>query len=150
MRKPDQTERAEVTQVLSRYFRAYEERSEDLVSETVYNGAETVAFGTDKSEYWVGYNNIYDTFLKQIERIKETSWDRKNIHLDLSNDGSIAWFAETLHGSFLSAGRIDIHLRMTGVLEKIDGQWKIVQFHRSVPVEDFAVPYLESHGVRFE
>lgn len=49
-------------------------------------------------------------------------------HLVSPRDGRVAWFDELLDSA--SYGEC----RGTGVLEKIEGGWKIVQYHLTIPM----------------
>lgn len=61
----------------------------------------------------------------------------------LSDSGNTAWFTEEFD-LFTMAEGIPVRLsdlRLSGVLEKRDGEWVIVQLHTSVPVAGQAVEY---------
>jgi len=61
----------------------------------------------------------------------------------MSSHGGVAWFSTVLDmgvsvGSEVASLR---GLRTTGVLEKRDGNWVIVQLHTSVPVAGQQIEY---------
>ena len=55
----------------------------------------------------------------------------------------VAWFSEVADWDLTAEGK-PVHIagsRITGVLEKRQGNWLIVQFHTSVPVATQAAQY---------
>jgi len=142
---------AGVTALINSYMEAYNNRNIEALSDLVANDDTLVGFGTDKGESWVGWNTYRNVTEKQFAAIDEIHWDRQKPMLHFSSDGNVAWFSEEFGGKFQCAGEEHTcAFRMTGVVEKRQAKWVIVQFHRSCPVEEFAVPYLETHGVRFD
>ncbi|KPK87864.1 MAG: hypothetical protein AMS27_01275 [Bacteroides sp. SM23_62_1] len=89
------------------------------------------------------------TDFKQIRRAAETTWldDRfkatecniKNLRIQLSQGGDVAWYSCFLDDIGEWDGRaIGWHnVRWTGVLEKRDGNWVIMQMHFSFPDDRF-------------
>ena len=58
--------------------------------------------------------------------------------------GTVAWFSEVLDVKVVVATGEAVELegtRFTGVLEKRNGNWVLVQIHASVPVAGQAVEY---------
>ncbi|MFH1873696.1 MAG: nuclear transport factor 2 family protein [Pseudomonadota bacterium] len=140
-----------VKRVIDRYLSAYEERNLDAVEATIAHDKAVLGIGTDEGEFWKGWTEIKSAKEKQLAAITETTLNRGHTEISFAQCGKVAWFAEELSGDFWVQGnKTTCHLRFTGVLEKRDNKWVIVQFHRSMPVKGFAVPYLETHGVRFD
>ncbi|MBN1282509.1 MAG: nuclear transport factor 2 family protein [Proteobacteria bacterium] len=141
----------DVSQLIDRFMKAYESRNIDLLAQTVARDADFVAYGTDEGEYWHGWESYRSATEKLFGALDEIHWKRGTPMIRFSTDGKVAWFAEDLHGKFLTGGEThECNLRLTGIAENRNGQWTIVQFHRSVPFHPHAVPYLETHGVRFD
>ena len=140
-----------VNDVIDRYLEAYARRDIESLSTTLAQDNESLGIGTDEGEYWNGWPTIRNVAEKQFGAIREVHWKRGQPIVRFSRDGNVAWYAEELCGDFLAANKkTSCDLRFTAVLEKRNNQWVIVQFHRSVPVKGYAVPYLERHGVRFD
>jgi uncharacterized protein (TIGR02246 family) len=140
-----------VAALIDSYLSAYKSRDINALSSIVAQDANFTAFGTDANETWYGWESFRTMAEKLFRAVKEIEWKRGKQTINFSQDGNVAWFAEELAGKFLSAGeRREFTFRLTGVAERRGGKWVLVQFHRSVPVEKFAVPYLETHGVRFD
>jgi ketosteroid isomerase-like protein len=140
-----------VVEVLDRYFNAYQRRSIEEIAGVVACDATLMAYGTDEGEVWHGWDDYRlatETFFRVVQ---ELHWNRTTPRVAFSRDGNVAWFSEDVTGYFVSGGgRHECSFRMSGVLERRDGNWTIVQFHRAVPVNEYAVPYLDAHGVRFD
>lgn len=145
-------ERDQVSEVITNFLDAYQHRDIEALGETVANDETFIAFGTDEGEIWHGWISFKSAAEKLFGAMEEIHWEREKTHyMNFSRDGNVAWFAEELRGNFVTAGEKHSCLfRFSGVAEKDEDGWKLVQFHRSVPVEDHAVPYLETHGVRFD
>ena len=140
-----------VSEVVDRYLEAYAKRDIDAFGKTLAQDNDSLGIGTDEGEYWKGWTTIRNVAEKQFGAIREVNWKRGQPQLRFSRDGNVAWYAEEMVGDFLSGDKkTSCNLRFTAVLEKRNNQWVIVQFHRSVPVKGYAVPYLERHGVRFD
>ncbi len=140
-----------VSDVINRYLESYVKRNVDLMATTIAQDSNTIGFGTDAGEYWKGWTTIKNVAEKQFKAIVEVSWTRGQPQINFSRDGNVAWYAEELVGNFLSGNtKTTSKVRFTCVLEKRNNNWLITQFHRSVPVEKYAVPYLETHGVSFD
>lgn len=88
---------------------------------------EGVFLGTDATERWT-----VDAFKKFAEpyfsKGKGWTYVAKNRNVQLSPDGSVAWFDELLENASYGT------CRGTGVLRKIKGAWKITQYHLTIPV----------------
>ncbi len=57
--------------------------------------------------------------------------------LAVSTDGTVAYghSIQRLTGADPSGGKVDVTARVTDIYRKVDGQWRIVQEHVSVPVD---------------
>ncbi len=137
--------------VIDQYLSAYGERNLSAVESTMAHDKTVMGIGTDEGEFWKGWTEIKAAKEKQLAAISETTLNRGHTEVSFAQCGKVAWFAEELSGDFVVQGeKTTVPLRFTGVLEKRNNKWFIVQFHRSMPVKGFAVPYLETHGVRFD
>jgi len=88
---------------------------------------EGVFIGTDASERWT-----VDEFRKYAEphfkKGKGWTYTSKTRHVDFSPAGDVAWFDEILDSQSYGTSR------GTGVLRKINGAWKISQYHLTFPI----------------
>jgi ketosteroid isomerase-like protein len=86
-----------------------------------------VFLGTDATERWdkTAFRAFAHPYFSQGKGWTFTPRDR---HLDFSRDGKVAWFDELLDSATYG------ECRGTGVLEKLDGAWKITQYHLTIPM----------------
>jgi hypothetical protein len=67
------------------------------------------------------------------EAFKATGFDVRDLRITFSESATVAWFSALLddHGEWDGQPSSWINTRWTGVLEKRDGHWVIVQMHFS-------------------
>ena len=86
-----------------------------------------VFLGTDATERWdkAAFQAFAHPFFA-----KGTAWTfvPRNRHVNFSADGRVAWFDELLDSATYG------ECRGSGVLEKIDGRWKVQQYNLSIPL----------------
>lgn len=119
--------------------------SEDMAAfDRVFaHDADAVSFGTDAAERFVGFDELRKSVTAQFASIETTKLAVRDQVVKASRGGDAAWFSEVFDWD-LKAGGEAVQLkgvRFTGVLEKRDGEWKVVQFHASVPVQGQAAQY---------
>ncbi|MEN6370078.1 MAG: nuclear transport factor 2 family protein [Thermotogota bacterium] len=71
-------------------------------------------------------------------RFKAERAEVRDLQIHLARSGDVAWYSATLDDMVSWDGKTDRFgegLRWTGVLEKRDGRWVIVQMHASLPVD---------------
>lgn len=86
----------------------------------------------------------FETFKQHVERLflneafKATGFEIKELDIHIAESGSVAWYACLLddHGEWNGHSSSWIDVRWTGVLEKRNGLWKIVQMHFSKAVDN--------------
>ena len=71
------------------------------------------------------------------ERFKHVSFETWDMHITLSQDGKVAWYYCILNDINEWDGQSASweNTRWTGVLEKREGSWRMVQMHFSYPSE---------------
>ena len=86
-----------------------------------------VFLGTDATERWdkTAFRAFAHPYFSQG---KGWTFKPRDRHVDLSRDGKVAWFDELLDSETYG------ECRGTGVLEKLDGGWKITQYHLTIPM----------------
>ncbi|NNM03820.1 MAG: nuclear transport factor 2 family protein [Gemmatimonadetes bacterium] len=104
--------------------------------------SDMVIFGTDAAEYWVGHDTARESLAFQLEVFEDTESTVRNQVVKVHDSGEVAWFTEMMDLEVTSGeDRAELTVWFSGVLEKKDDGWKIVQFHASVPVAGQAVEY---------
>lgn len=129
---------SEVQLVLQRYVIANENKSLDLLKEVWAPDEDIVIFGTDSDEKLMGWKQVKNTFLKQFENFEETYISVTDQNININCNGKTAWFSEILNYNYTTAdgdSRSFEGIRFTGVMEKRDGRWLIVQSHMSIPYD---------------
>jgi ketosteroid isomerase-like protein len=103
-----------------------------------------VFLGTDATERWdkTAFRAFVHPYFSQGNGWTFTPRDR---HIDFSRDGQVAWFDELLDSTPYG------ECRGTGVLEKVDGAWKITQYHLTIPMpndlaKEFVARIREARG----
>jgi len=140
----------QVNELLKRYYIALSERDIELLSDVMAHDEDMVNFGTDSDERWTGWSELEEIYRKQFEAITKYEIARHEQVVKLNPYADTAWFSEILKARVEAMDDIyELSLRISGVLEKREGKWVIVHFHRSLPKEGFTVKYLDTHSVRF-
>lgn len=139
-RVDDAAEKAKIEQVIKNSIRWV------LTKDTVLSYS---CFSQDSSLFWFSPDNAgtmkgSDNFKKLTEelfmdpRFKGVRSEVKDMRIDLSRSRDCAWWSCYLDDFNEWDGRPANweNVRWTGVLEKIEGEWKIRQMHFSYAVED--------------
>ena len=84
---------------------------------------------------WKNYVKLFDTWMDP--RFKATVTEIRDLRIHLSRSGDVAWYSATLDdlGEWDGKPTGARDIRWTGVLEKRDGRWVVVQMHGSVAVD---------------
>jgi hypothetical protein len=115
----------------------------ELLSNTVAHDEDMVCFGTDAAERWVGWVSLKESLQKQFDAVENTKISAKDQVIMISQSADVAWFSYIMDAQVeLQGDQVNFEgMRVTGVLEKRDSKWVIVQFHVSVPVAGQAFEY---------
>jgi hypothetical protein len=85
---------------------------------------------------WKEHEESFETWLDP--RFAAVRTEVRNVQVHLSRSGDVAWYSADLDDVVSwegKASKFGEGLRWTGVLEKRDGRWVIVQMHASLPVD---------------
>lgn len=136
---PDQealaTEVDKVEMVLERYVIASEKQDLDLIHNIWAPDSSIIVIGTENTERLTGWSQIQEAFGKQFASIEQPYLSVHDQVIGINQTGNTAWFSEVLNYSYISEGKpVNLEgVRFTGVLEKRDSTWLIVQSHLSLP-----------------
>lgn len=130
-------ELSEIRMVLEQYELARESEDFATVEHLWAPNADIILFGTEGDEQLVGIESIKKAMSRQFDEVENTLINISDQKLRINRSGTTAWFSEVLDYNFIYLGENMVFegIRFTGVLEKIDGKWKLVQGHLSVPYE---------------
>jgi len=128
-------EKEKVALVLEKYVIANEEQNLNLIKEVWAMDPEIVVFGTNSDETIIGWDAIKNALQKQFASIEDTYISVRDQRIGINETGNTAWFSEFVNYNYIYKGKPVKYegLRFTGVLEKINGEWLIVQSHMSIP-----------------
>jgi ketosteroid isomerase-like protein len=140
---PDTEAEAAALQVLKQFGRMWESEDMDTFDRIIARDAEMVVIGTDAAEFIVGYEDFRKARAAQFASFENVEFNVKGRSLDVSESGAVAWFTEQFDLFTVAEGDpVSLEdLRLSGVMEKRDGQWQMVQLHTSMPVEGRAAEY---------
>ncbi len=94
---------------------------------------EGVFLGTDAGERW-SVEQFKAYAMPHFSKGKGWTYRPGVRHINLSPDGKTAWFDETLSNDHYG------QTRGSGVLRKVEGEWKICQYNLSVPIPNELLP----------
>lgn len=124
----------EIKTTIKQFFRAMDTQDYELLSNILAHDEEMVHIGTDEDEIWKGWNELHTASLEQFKNLEYYKAEIKDLQINLSATARVAWYSHLLNAQIKSHGDITEwqDARFTGVLEKREGQWKLVQTHVSL------------------
>lgn len=124
-----------IEHLLENYIIANETQDFDLIESIWSPQSDIILYGTDSHERLMGWTNIRKAIKSQFNQIDDTYLSASDQFIKINCTGNTAWFAETLNYNFMYKGEAKRFegLRFTGIVEKENGEWKLVQAHLSVP-----------------
>ena len=124
-----------IENLLENYILANENQDFDLIEVIWASDNDIILYGTDSDERLMGWKSIEEAIKEQFGYITDTYISASNQFIKLNCTGNTAWFAETLNYNYIYKGKAHKYegMRFTGVVEKIDGDWVLVQAHLSLP-----------------
>jgi len=127
-------EKKAISLVLEKYRLAHESEDLDLVKNVWAPDSDIVVIGTSGDEIFRGWNQINEALKQQFAEQDETFITLCEEDIKMNAEGNTAWFSEILAYNYIANGKATSleGLRFTGVLEKRDSIWLIVQSHISL------------------
>jgi len=129
-------EKAKVKSVIDQFKQVWETEDMGLFSKIMAHDADLVVYGSDAPEHWVGWEPLKESVEKMFPALENTKITVKEQSIKVHPSGNVAWFSEVWDWDMVLEGKAvrSEGQRLTGVLEKRNGNWVFVQFHNSVPV----------------
>ena len=137
-------EKAAAKTVVSQIWEAFENQDLDLLSKTFANDPNMIILGTDEAERWVGVEAFLEAEKRMFAAFKVEKIVTRDEVLAIHQSGEVAWFSTLADGDGTTKNGEQIQVRgarITGVVEKRDGRWRIVQYHSSIPVAGQNIEY---------
>lgn len=129
------TEKTDVIETINQLYKSFEDKDIDLMSEVMAHDESMLSFGTSISDLHNSWSEWRENHLAQFEAFDKAEINSKNMNVYLSQNSDVAWFADVSDWILvIDNENIQMNdIRITGVLEKRNNSWKIVQIHASVP-----------------
>ena len=130
----DLSEKAVITKVIHDSFAWALTKDRALFESTFAKDDDFFSFFPDSKSTVVGWNQFQKTLDNWMDpRNKAIRFDIRDLRLDCSESGTVAWFSAVVddEGEWDGTPWGAKNVRWTGVLEKRNGKWVIVQQHMS-------------------
>ncbi len=136
-------EKEQINTVLDLNIKASETKDIAAISNVYAHDSDMIVFGTDLAERFVGWENLEKSLKEMFAAFNDVSYEVSNRTIKIDKSGDVAWFTEIQDIKLIvNEEPLEIkNARYTGVFEKRDGKWVIVQSHFSLPVEGQAAEY---------
>lgn len=133
MRSRDEVKAAEA--VVEGFFEAMDRQDLGWMQRHVATDPEMVNIGTEADEFWVGGDVIHADTERMFESMTGYHARLRDRHLRLSASGEVAWFAHRMDARIEYDDRfVELRdARFSGVMERRDDVWVLVQTHVSIP-----------------
>jgi ketosteroid isomerase-like protein len=134
-------EKLEVSQILDKLAAATESGNFEMIEEIWLPSKDALLIGTDSGEKLEGWEEISKAIKNQFGTFEETLISITDQTIWIHEDASIAWFFEEVNYNFVFEEKAMAFegIRFTGIMQKVDGKWRLVQQHLSIPAEPVMV-----------
>jgi len=132
--KADEATRNAVNSVLNKLAEALKTKDLEAFMKLFANEPNMLTIGLEEKELSVGNHGLKDRMKKTFEEADSISI--KYGWTSIKASGDAAWVASNTTYKIKKKGKqeVTIPARMTGVLEKIEGDWLWTQHHLSTPI----------------
>lgn len=133
--KSEKEELASIQKMLNQYFTAIEKEDYQLIEQSWKKSDSIVMLGTNSLDNLVGWERIKNAYRDQFALVSDFYISISDQCIRVNSTGNTAWFSQLMNYNFIVGGVAQSYdgLRFTGVLEKCEEGWKLVQGHLSVP-----------------
>lgn len=125
-------EQSAIKAVLSDYVRSVEGEDMDLYGKILAHDTAMVNFGTSGQPIG-GWEGLKKVMVDQNAALSQTKIVVSNVSVIVPASGNLAWATSLWNfRSIIGQQPIELPVRCTWILEKREGAWVIVHFHKSV------------------
>lgn len=124
-------ESTEVRSAVRRYYEAIAAGDAQAMEQLFSRQGGTLLIGTDPNEWWADYDTAMGAWKAQFEAMGG-GFPIKASDPQVYSEGSVGWFAD--RPTINMPNGTEIAMRLTGVMHKDGGEWKLVQSHASIGV----------------
>ncbi|MDA3905457.1 MAG: nuclear transport factor 2 family protein [Bacteroidales bacterium] len=130
-------EKLEISLLLDNLAAASESGNFEMIEKIWWPSEEVLLIGTDRSENLEGWEDISAAIIKQFGTFEGTLISITDQSIWLNKDANVGWFFEELNYNFVYENKAMTFegIRFTGVMQKMDGKWRLVQQHMSIPAQ---------------
>lgn len=134
-RKPAKEELVSIQNMLEHYFIAIENEDYQMIENSWKKSDSIVMLGTNSRDNLIGWESIKNAYRNQFALVSDIYIAISNQYIRVNTTGNTAWFSQMMNYNFMadSVAQSYSGMRFTGVLEKCENEWKLVQGHLSVP-----------------
>jgi uncharacterized protein (TIGR02246 family) len=127
-----EAETAAVKAVLDDYVASIEDEDMELYAKNMAHDPDMVNYGGFGGPI-IGWDALKQVIENQNASLSETEIEVSNMAIHVSETGKLAW-ATCLWSlkAMMGENPIELPVRCTWILEKRDGKWVIVHFHKSM------------------
>ena len=119
--------------ILDNYISSVIRADIEAYARNIVHDPDMVNFGTDASEWIVGWTALRNAIVAQNAALSETEIHQHDVIINLSADGRFAWATSLWDFKAVLGGQtMEVPIRCTWILEKLAEGWKIVHFHKSI------------------
>jgi len=127
-----EAEKQKIKAVLESYITSIETENIDLYAEILAHDQDMVNFGTSEPPI-VGWDPLRKIIEGQNAALSQTKIMDSDLAIHISKDGNFAWATDLWDFNAMAGNQqLQIPVRCTWILEKRNGQWVIIHFHKSV------------------
>lgn len=125
----------EVKDFLARQIQAFAKKDLNALMSMLAPDASVVMLGNGPDERWVGPAEIKKAYENQMAQYKSETI--KLVRTSIGAEQNIAWFATQALVDEVKepTGKATLRINWSGVLQKRDGKWLLVQSHFSFPAQ---------------
>lgn len=129
------TPKDEVRSTIEQFFQAMDTQDRNLLERILAHDADMVHIGTEQDEIWKGGDALWTATEEQFQGLEYYKASIRDLTLSIAPSGEVAWYFHLLDARIKSNGTESIlqGARFTGVLERREGRWVMVQTHVSLP-----------------
>jgi len=138
-----EAEKVAVKTMLDEWIQCVKTEDMELALKIIAPDDDLVVFGTDAAEHFIGWEPFKESLQKQFDAAENVDASIREEVVKVHKSGEVAWISCLLDMEVTSLGEsFSLEgMRLTGVMEKRNGNWVIVQLYASVPVAGQAVKY---------
>jgi uncharacterized protein (TIGR02246 family) len=125
----------EVKALLDAYAAAFEKKDVNAIMALIAPDPNVVFLDSDVALPFSGPEKIKEVYVRDFSQME--SGTLKYSGVSVGSKGDVAWFATAISASVvIDKEKTTVPAQWSGVLEKREGKWLIVQSHFSFPIEE--------------